>query len=37
MKTLELTSVEKRPSVGFIPTSEVLYKGHIKLVQLSHY
>ena len=27
-----ITSIKKRPSVGFIPTSKVLYLKHIKLV-----
>ena len=29
---LQLSSIEKRPSVGFIPTSKVVYLKHIKLV-----
>ena len=29
---LQLTSIEERPSVRFIPTSKVLYLKHIKLV-----
>ena len=32
MINLQLTSTEKIPSVGFIPTSKVLYLKHIKLV-----
>ena len=31
------TSIEKRPSVGLIPTSQVLNLIQIKLVQLNHY
>ena len=31
-ENLQLTSTEKRPSVGFIPTATVLYRKHIKLV-----
>ena len=31
-RNLQLTSIEKRPSVGFIRTSKVLYLKHIKLV-----
>ena len=39
MKTrnLQLTSIEKRPSVRFTQTSKVLYLNHIKLAYLSHY
>ena len=32
MINLQLMSIEKIPSVGFIPTSKVLYLKHIKLV-----
>ena len=31
-KNLQLMSIEKRPSVDFIPTSNVLYLKNIKLV-----
>ena len=31
-RNLQLTSIEKRPLVGFIPTSKVSYLKHIKLV-----
>ena len=31
-RNLQLTSIEKRPSVGFMRTSKVLYLKHIKLV-----
>ena len=37
MINLQLTSSEKRPSAGFIPTPKVLYLKHIKLVQLNYY
>ena len=36
-KNLQLTAIEKRPLVGFIATSKVLYLKHIKLVWLSNY
>ena len=32
MINLQLTCIEKRPSVGSIPTSKVLYLKHIRLV-----
>ena len=34
VRNLQLTSMERRPSVGFRPTSNVLYLKHIKLVYL---
>ena len=36
-RNFQLPSIEKRPSLGFIPTSKVLSLKHIKLVELSHY
>ena len=37
MINLQLTSIEKGPSVRFIQTSNVLYLKQITLVWLSHY
>ena len=37
IRNLQLTSGQKRSSVGYIPTAKVLYLKYIKFVQVSHH
>ena len=36
MENLQIMSIKKGPSMGFIPTSRFLYLNHIKLVSSIH-